>query len=65
MQEYGINTLVSDINSFKITISDGPNYDKEVIVSNLTGFTYDEVIKYCPDYKKRVKKLKEYSALTK
>ena len=46
MQEYGINTLVSDINSFKITISDGPNYNKEVVVSNLTGLTYDEVIKY-------------------
>ena len=46
MQEYGINTLVSDINSFKITISDGPNYDKEVVVSNLTGLTYDEVINY-------------------
>lgn len=46
MQEYGINTLISDIKTFKITISDGPNYDKEVIVSNLTGLTYDEVINY-------------------
>ena len=46
LQEYGINTLVSEINSLTITISDGPNYEKEVVVSNLTGFTYDEVMKY-------------------
>ena len=46
MQEYGITTLVSDIKSFTITISDGPNYDKEVNVLNLTGMKYDDVIKY-------------------
>lgn len=34
-------------------------------VHNHSKEFYDEVIKYCPDYKKRVKKLKEYSALTK
>lgn len=49
MQEYGINTLIKDITSIKITISDGPNYDKEVIVSNLTGFKYDEVMQYIED----------------
>jgi len=46
MQEYGINTKISDIKSFTVTISDGPNYDKEIIVSNLTGFMYDDVMKY-------------------
>lgn len=46
MQEYGINTLISDIKDFKITVSDGPNYDKEIVVSNLTGLKYDDVIKY-------------------
>ena len=49
MQEYGIDTLIKDIKTFKVTISDGPNYDKEVIVSNLTGCKYDEVIKYIKD----------------
>ncbi len=46
MQEYGITTLVSEIDSFTVTISDGPNPDKEIIVPNLTGFTYDDVMKY-------------------
>ena len=51
MQEYGINTKVSDIKSLTVTISDGPNYDKEVIVSNLTGLSYDEVIEYIKENK--------------
>ena len=45
-QEYGIMTLVSDIKSLTVTISNGPNYEKEVVVPNLTGFTYDEVMTY-------------------
>ena len=31
MQDYGINTLISDIKDFKITVSVGPNYDKEIV----------------------------------
>ena len=46
LQEYGITTLINDIDSFTVTISDGPNYDKEITVPNLTGFTYDEVMTY-------------------
>ena len=46
MQEYGVTTLVSDIDSFKVTISDGPNPNKEIVVPNLTGLSYDEVMKY-------------------
>lgn len=46
MQEYGINTLVSDIDSFTITISDGPNYDKQVMVPNMLGFKYDDVMNF-------------------
>lgn len=46
MQEYGVTTLVSDINSFTVTISDGANPYKDVIVPNLVGFSYDDVIKY-------------------
>lgn len=49
MQEYGVTTLVSDIKSFTVTISDGANPFKEVIVPNLTGFTYDDVMKYIKD----------------
>ena len=51
MQEYGINTLIKDIKTFNVTISDGPNYEKEVIVSNLTGFKYDDVMQYIKDNK--------------
>ena len=46
MQEYGVNTLVSDIKSFSITISDGPNLEKELVVPNFTGFKFDDVMKY-------------------
>ncbi len=49
LQEYGITTLVSEIDTFTVTISDGPNYAKEIIVDNLTGFTFDEVMKYIED----------------
>lgn len=49
MQEYGINTLIKEINNFNVTISLGPNYNKEVVVSNLTGFKYDDVMKYIED----------------
>lgn len=46
MQEYGINTLVTEINSFTVTISDGPNYEKEVVVPNMLGFKYDDVMAF-------------------
>lgn len=49
MQEYGINTLIKEIDTFNVTISLGPNYNKEVVVSNLTGFKYDDVMKYIKD----------------
>ena len=49
MQEYGITKKIADIKDFTVTISDGPNYDKEVLVSNLTGLSYDEVMKYIED----------------
>ncbi len=46
LQEYDTKTLVKDIKSLEITISDGPNYDKTITIPNLTGFTYDEVMDY-------------------
>ena len=33
-------------------------------VHNHSKDFYDEVIKYCPDYKKCIKKLKEFAPLT-
>ena len=46
MQEYGVTTLVTDIKTFSVTISDGPNPYKEIIVPNFTGLKYDDVMKY-------------------
>ena len=46
MQEYGVTTLVSDIDEFTITISDGPNPNREIIIPNFIGFNYDDVMKY-------------------
>ena len=39
-------TLSKDITEITITISLGPDLDKEVIVQNLIGLKYDEVLKY-------------------
>ena len=46
MQEYGVTTLISDIKTFTVTISDGANPYKEIVIPNFTGFTYDDVMKY-------------------
>ena len=46
MQEYGIDTILSSVKTFKVTISDGPNPYKEIVVPNFTGFTFDDVMKY-------------------
>ena len=46
MQNYGIDKLVSEIKTFTVTISDGPNENKEIIVPNFTGFKFDDVMKY-------------------
>ncbi len=50
MQQYGITTLVKDIKTkFQVTISDGPNLDKELVVPNMTGLTFEEVMQYIKD----------------
>ena len=46
MQEYGIDKLVSEIKAFTVTISDGPNLNKEIVVPNFIGFKFDDVMKY-------------------
>ena len=46
MQEYGIDKLVSEVKTFTVTISDGPNLNKEIVVPNFIGFKFDDVMKY-------------------
>ncbi len=47
LQEYKESTKISEIDdTFTITISDGPNYDKVITIPNLTGFTFDEVMAF-------------------
>ena len=46
MQNYGIDKLVSEIKTFTVTISDGPNENKEIVAPNFTGFKFDDVMKY-------------------
>ena len=42
-------TLVKNIDELIITISLGPNLEKEVIIPNFIGMKFDEVIKYIED----------------
>ena len=45
-QDIQAPTLTKDIKEITITISLGPDLDKEVIVQSLIGLKYDEVLKY-------------------
>lgn len=45
-QDINYPTFVKDINKICITISLGPDYNKEIIVPNFTGLKYDEVLDY-------------------
>lgn len=38
------NTLVKDIKDIKFVVSNGPNYDKKVILNDMTGWDIDEAI---------------------
>lgn len=42
-------TLTKDITEITITVSLGPDLEKEIIVTNLIGLKYDEVLKYIED----------------
>lgn len=44
-QDINSGTPVKDIKSLKLVISQGPNYDKIVIIPNLVGSNIDELIK--------------------
>ena len=39
-------TLTKDVTKITFVISTGPNYDKQVVVPNMLGWTIDEVIEY-------------------
>ena len=39
-------TFVKDIKKIKVTVSDGPNYDKLLIIPSMLGWNVDDVIKY-------------------
>ena len=45
-QNYTYPTLIKDIDELIITVSLGPDYNKEIIVKSMVGLKYDEAIKY-------------------
>lgn len=38
--------LIKDIKEITVTISDGPNYDKLIIIPSMIGWTVDDTVKY-------------------
>ena len=45
-QDINYPTLVKNVKDLNLTISLGPDYDKEVIIPNFIGLKYDDVMKY-------------------
>ena len=43
------DTKLSDIKKLVVVISSGPNYDKEVLLSNFVGLNIDDAIKFAED----------------
>lgn len=49
------NTLTKDIKNIEFTVSNGPDYNKTVMLSDMTGLTTDDVIKFTQEnYMKNV-----------
>ncbi|MDD2435921.1 MAG: PASTA domain-containing protein, partial [Bacilli bacterium] len=48
-QDIKPNTLLKDIEKIVFTVSNGPNYDKEVIISNMVGWNIDDALKVIKD----------------
>ena len=40
------NTLIKKIKNIKLSVSNGPDYNKEIILPDMTGWTTDEVLKF-------------------
>lgn len=45
-QDISPNTFLSEVSTLKVIVSDGPNYDKEIIVPNMIGIEVDVVSEY-------------------
>lgn len=48
-QNVSPNTVVKTVKDIEFVVSKGPNYDKEVIISNMVGWNIDDVIKVIDD----------------
>lgn len=48
-QDVSPNTVVKKVKDISFVVSKGPNYDKEVIISNMVGWNIDDVIKVIDD----------------
>lgn len=46
LQDIDAGTTLKDVNNLVLTISNGPNYDKELILSSFVGRTLDELLKF-------------------
>ena len=45
-QDVAAGTVVSEVSKMEFIISDGPNYDKSIIIPQMLGWTIDEVKEY-------------------
>ena len=45
-QDIDPNTLLSQIKTINLIVSSGPNYDKDVVIPNMIGWTSDKVLEY-------------------
>lgn len=48
-QDIKPNTLLKNIEKIVFTVSNGPNYDKEVIISNMVGWDIEDALKVIKD----------------
>lgn len=46
MQDVEAGTILKEVSDLNLTISNGPNYDKELIISSFIGRTLDELLEY-------------------
>lgn len=48
-QDVNPNTILKKIKEFSVIVSTGPNYDKELILSNMVDYDIEDLIKYIND----------------
>ena len=44
MQDVKEDTVIKNVDKITLTVSEGPNYDKSVIISNMVGWNIDDVV---------------------